>query len=43
MGIFNTRLARYLEQLAKGDIVFFQESNTTDGFDDSVQVNLRNG
>lgn len=43
MGIFNTRLACYLEQLAKGDIVFFQESNTTDGFDNSVQVNLRNG
>lgn len=43
MGIFNTRLVRYLEQLAKGDIIFFQESNITDGFDESLQVNLRNG
>ncbi len=43
MGIFSTRLERYLEQLAKGNILFFQEAYYADAFGYGLPVNLRNG
>ena len=43
MGIFDPRLGRYLEQLAKGNKLFFQEVDTIDGFGYRMPVNLRNG
>ena len=43
MGIFNTKLAHYLELLGQGNKLFFQETYTPDGFGDSVPVSLRTG